>query len=1210
MSVHSHLKSLLRCGAAAPLPLFLVLLLSSSFPSAAQTWTQVWGDDFNGAAGSAPNANNWVFDTGTNWGNGEVDYGTNSTQNAYLDGNGDLKIALLYSASGFCQYSGCPNYTSAHLQTSGKYAAGPYGRIETRLEVPNTPGVGAAFWSLGNDYYSQGTPWPWSGELDMVEIPYPNIGQNGSTVHGGETDGQTNFEYNGLSRQVFLPSGQLFSQAFHVFGTNWMPYRFSFDLDGTTYGTTDLQNLGATDIWAFQQPIYLILSAGVGAANSGTPVASDFPSYFTVDYVHVSKQASGAPAPPTGLKVSSITSDSAVLNWTGSTTSDALYNVYASTTANFTPSLNTLIADNLSGTTFTHSGLVANTTYYYQVVSSDYGGESTAATATITTQPLGNSPLLCINAGGYTIGNWMADTNYVLGGNTNYHPGVTMDTSAVPAPVPPQGVYQVERWGAAAWTITNLNPGASYQVQLHFVETAHTGTGQRAFNVAINGQTALNNFDIYAAAGAANKVVVETFYTKADEYGIIELQTQFGNSTVSGIDLNPTIEAIKVTAGTGTPYIGSAGGSTTSLSINSGGAAVGSFVADEDMNGGDTATTINTINTSAANAAPQAVYQSERYVPFTYDLTGLVPDATYTVRTHFAETYWTAAGDRIFNVVLNGTNVLPNFDVYATAGANTAVVKSFTTRADGFGQIIVQLFAGSADQPFIDGIEAIEASSPVAAPSNLSAAVSGSSIALSWTASSTSGVTYVVTRTTPGSAPVTVASGLSGTTYTDSSSHTAGTTYYYNVYASKSGVNSFDSNTASVLFNGGTTTNPPAAPSSLSATAASTSQINLAWNASSTSGVTYSVFRSTTSGFTASSSTQIKTGVSATTYSDTGLTAGTSYYYLVEAVNSAGSSSPSNQASATTQPTSCNPCSSGGVMIDAGGAASGTWAADTDYSGGGTYSVSSAISTTGVTNPAPQAVYQSARQGTFTYTVPGLTAGASYTVNLHFAELYFTTTGTRQFNVAINGTNVLTNFDIVAAAGGGDKAVVKSFTATANATGQIVIAFTNGAADQPMFNGLDIESASTSSTTAQIDVGGAASGSWLADTDYSGGGTYSVSASINASLLSSAPPQTVLQSARQGAFTYTIPGFTAGSSHTVNLYFAELYFTTTGQRAFNVSINGTSVLTNFDIVAAAGAGDKAILKSFTATANSSGQIVISCSNGTVDQPMLNGISVQ
>ena len=148
----------------------------------------------------------------------------------------------------------------------------------------------------------------------------------------------------------------------------------------------------------------------------------------------------------------------------------------------------------------------------------------------------------------------------------------------------------------------------------------------------------------------------------------------------------------------------------------------------------------------------------------------------------------------------------------------------------------------------------------------------------------------------------------------------------------------------------------------------------------------------------------------------------------------------------------------GGVDISAGGPAAAPFAADEDFTGGTTAATTNAITTTGVTNPAPQSVYQHNRYGNFTYTIPGLTPGASYTVRLDFAEEYWTTAGSRTFNVLINNNQVLTNFDILATAGGEFKAVAESFTATASSNGTITIQFVT-VKDNAQANGIEVSPA-------------------------------------------------------------------------------------------------------------------------------------------------------
>jgi Malectin domain len=76
-------------------------------------------------------------------------------------------------------------------------------------------------------------------------------------------------------------------------------------------------------------------------------------------------------------------------------------------------------------------------------------------------------------------------------------------------------------------------------------------------------------------------------------------------------------------------------------------------------------------------------------------------------------------------------------------------------------------------------------------------------------------------------------------------------------------------------------------------------------------------------------------------------------------------------------------------------------------------------------------------------------------VRLHFAETYWTAKGQRVFNVSINGTQVLSNFDIVGAAGAANKAVVEQFPVTSSATGTVTIQFTS-VVDQAQVNGIEI----------------------------------------------------------------------------------------------------------------------------------------------------------
>ena len=147
----------------------------------------------------------------------------------------------------------------------------------------------------------------------------------------------------------------------------------------------------------------------------------------------------------------------------------------------------------------------------------------------------------------------------------------------------------------------------------------------------------------------------------------------------------------------------------------------------------------------------------------------------------------------------------------------------------------------------------------------------------------------------------------------------------------------------------------------------------------------------------------------------------------------------------------------GTISADDSGGLVGGFVYDQGFSGGGASYSYDVIDASGVSNPAPQAVYQTFRYGNFSYSLSGLTAGRSYTVQLDFAsDWWYSAAGQQQFDVSINGSLVLRNFDICATAGGRDRAVAETFTATADDNGQISVTFSSGSNGFPQVNGIEV----------------------------------------------------------------------------------------------------------------------------------------------------------
>ncbi|HEX2950464.1 MAG TPA: malectin domain-containing carbohydrate-binding protein [Armatimonadota bacterium] len=104
--------------------------------------------------------------------------------------------------------------------------------------------------------------------------------------------------------------------------------------------------------------------------------------------------------------------------------------------------------------------------------------------------------------------------------------------------------------------------------------------------------------------------------------------------------------------------------------INAGGELAGAFVPDAGFNGGQTVSTKASITlTGVDRPAPQAVYQTQRSGECVYNIPRLQPGGAYLVRLHFAEIEKYAAGQRKFDVAINGKRILTDLDLFATAQA-------------------------------------------------------------------------------------------------------------------------------------------------------------------------------------------------------------------------------------------------------------------------------------------------------------------------------------------------------------------------------------------------------------------------------------------------------------------------------------------------------------------------------------------------------------
>ena len=243
-----------------------------------------FSDDFDGPAGAGVDLGKWHFETGDNVNNHEREWYTSGTDNAALDGQGNLVITAKRENPGNyqCWYGPC-EYTSARLSTAGQFTQA-YGHFEARMKIPRGQGMWPAFWLLGDNIGDVG--WPQCGELDIME----NVGNEPNTVHG-TIHGPGYSGANGIGAAY---DGPVLADDFHTYAVDWSPDSISWSVDGNVYETRTPADAGGNQ-WVFDHPFYIIMNLAVGGDWPGDPDDStSFPQQLVVDYVHVTSNANSA----------------------------------------------------------------------------------------------------------------------------------------------------------------------------------------------------------------------------------------------------------------------------------------------------------------------------------------------------------------------------------------------------------------------------------------------------------------------------------------------------------------------------------------------------------------------------------------------------------------------------------------------------------------------------------------------------------------------------------------------------------------------------------------------------------------------------------------------------------------------------------------------------------------------------------------------------
>jgi beta-glucanase (GH16 family) len=255
---------------------FMLLSCDDSTASEERQWDLVWEDNFEGNANTAPDASNWTYDIGTDWGNGQLEYDTDRIENVYLDGNGNLAITAREES-----FQG-RQYTSGRIVTRDLFET-TYGRFEARIKLPRGQGIWPAFWLLGADYETN--IWPACGEIDIMEYR----GQEPTIVHG--TVHGPGYSAGAGPTNSYRLTGDRFDNDFNIFSAEWGSGQIDFFVNGQKYHSVSADDVQPNE-WVFDNDFFIILNVAVGGGFVGSPDATTvFPQTMLVDYVRVYQEA-------------------------------------------------------------------------------------------------------------------------------------------------------------------------------------------------------------------------------------------------------------------------------------------------------------------------------------------------------------------------------------------------------------------------------------------------------------------------------------------------------------------------------------------------------------------------------------------------------------------------------------------------------------------------------------------------------------------------------------------------------------------------------------------------------------------------------------------------------------------------------------------------------------------------------------------------------